>query len=460
MLFGLIKDRFHTACLQAKYQRLVQERVLELVEQSEPTPVAEDPGQWKLLGHSGEQLAVTGSRYSRDEVRTFVARNPHARNILRLLEVYVVGPGLSLSHSSSECNGTISNEIRNLASEADRLWRAFLIANKNHFSYREYARRVWRDGECFLRLFHTGTWPPQTRFIDPEMIAETAAEAGSQGIVTEPHDVETPIAYLLVDPVQGALLEKLPPDDVLHTKIGVDANMKRGISFFMPLLEPLNSFQQWMETELKARKLQSSIVLWRKVNGSPTAADNLVGQQQTSAGTPSSDGTRQERFRSGSIITTSQGTDIKFLQPNTNFDDAASLGRLLLLCTAAGAGLPEFMLTSDASNANYASTLVAEGPAVKLFAAEQDFFIGEFNQLWRSVMQRAMSSGLLPAEFFEKIEPRWSTPNLVIRDRPKERLADVQLVDAQILSRAEVARRDGVEPNRMRHEITDEAESV
>ena len=27
--------------------------------------------------------------------------------------------------------------------------------------------------------------------------------------------------------------------------------------------------------------------------------------------------------------------------------------------------MPEFMLTSDASNANYASTMVAEGPAVQ-----------------------------------------------------------------------------------------------
>ena len=29
--------------------------------------------------------------------------------------------------------------------------------------------------------------------------------------------------------------------------------------------------------------------------------------------------------------------------------------------------MPEFMFTSDASNANYSSTLVAEGPAVKMF---------------------------------------------------------------------------------------------
>ena len=33
--------------------------------------------------------------------------------------------------------------------------------------------------------------------------------------------------------------------------------------------------------------------------------------------------------------------------------------------------MPEFMLTSDASNANYASTMVAEGPAMRMFARLQ-----------------------------------------------------------------------------------------
>ena len=130
---------------------------------------------------------------------------------------------------------------------------------------------------------------------------------------------------------------------------------------------------------------------------------------------------------------------------------------MLLLSTAAGAGLPEFMLTSDASNSNYASTMIAEGPAVKLFQSEQQFFAAEFTRLWRWVMSDAVVQRRLPEDFFERVEPHWSFPQLVNRDRPRERLADVRLVESRIISRAEVARRDGADPQVMRAEITAEA---
>jgi capsid protein len=128
----------------------------------------------------------------------------------------------------------------------------------------------------------------------------------------------------------------------------------------------------------------------------------------------------------------------------------------VLLSIAAGAGVPEFMLSSDASNANFASTMVAEGPAVKLFESEQQFFATEFDRLWRWVMSEAIAQGFLPADFLDQVEPGWTFPQLVNRDRSKERLADVRLVEAGVLSRAEVARRDNVDPQTMRAELRDE----
>ena len=172
---------------------------------------------------------------------------------------------------------------------------------------------------------------------------------------------------------------------------------------------------------------------------------------------PGSGGVRRETLRPGTILTTNHGTEIQYLQPNTNFGDAVPLGRVLLLCTAAGAGLPEFMLTSDASNSNYASTMVAEGPAVKLFQSEQQFFAAEFTRLWRWVMADAVALRLLPADFFDRIEPAWSFPQLVSRDRPRERLADVRLVESRVLTgRGRPPRR--VDPQTMREELQREGE--
>jgi hypothetical protein len=101
--------------------------------------------------------------------------------------------------------------------------------------------------------------------------------------------------------------------------------------------------------------------------------------------------------------------------------------------------------------------MVAEGPAVKLFQSEQQFFSQEWSCLWRTVMRAGIAQGALPGDLFERIEPAWTFPVVVNRDRTKERMTDARLVQTKVLSRAEVARRDGVDPSVMRCEIAEEA---
>lgn len=449
-----LKDKLHAARLKARYQRLVQERLLTLVEASGPQPVADDAGNWMPLDRDNPAWSETDRVDLRAKARQLVAKNPHASNVLRALEIYVVGNGPQLSHVIT--NGD-DGDGETLRTTADALWAEFTTANRRHFSYREFARRTWRDGECFLRLFPAIDGPPAVRFVDPETIAATAEHPESNGILTLPDDVETPVAYLRVDPMTGLLRERIPAEQMLHTRINADSNQKRGITYFAPLVESFDRFNKWLETEIAARKLQASIVLWRKVQGSPSQITSLADGLDTGA-FPASSGVRSERYRPGTILTTGHGTDLQFLQPDTNFGDAVSLGRMLLLGAAAGAGLPEFLLTSDASNANYSSTMVAEGPAVKLFQSEQQFFADEFRRLWNAVMSEAVTQGRLPDDFFARITPQWTFAKLVARDRPKERAVDARLVESQILSRAEVARRDGVDPDVMRREIASETE--
>lgn len=448
-MFSFLLDQFATVRLRARYQRVMHERLLELAESSAPQPVADDPGNWQLLGQTkGVPPGQTRSSLL-ERARQAARENPYACNILRLLEAYVAGPGLKLSHEPDE-EQVGKNETIQLVRTADRLWNEFLSTNCRHYSFREHARRTWRDGECFLRKFPGETWPPAIRFIDPELIMAAADQPDSQGIITLPEDVEQPLAYLKGRAGNHESLERIPAEEMLQTRIGVDSNEKRGVSIFASLLDALDGYAKWMDTEMMARKLQSSIVLWRKVQGSPQMAESAADQAGQFGGLGREG--RRERFGPGTILTTNHGTDIQFLQPNTNFGDAVPLGRMLLLSVAAGAGLPEFMLTADASNANFASTMVAEAPAVKFFQSEQEFFAREFTRLWRWIMEEAIQADLLPEDFFAQIDVRWTFPQLVNRDRSKERLADVRLIESGVLSRSEVARRDGVDPGVMRAE--------
>ncbi len=455
MVWNYVREVWKSWELKAASQRKLQEQLLELVERQQGGTVRESD-DWIPIGQGGVCRKSAGSR---DDLlarsRYAVATNPHAKNILRMYEVYVAGPGLKLTHTP-RCQDE-TGCYREQSRLADRLWREFLEHNHQHFSYREFGRRLWRDGECFVRKFPQLSWPVSVRFVDPERICETPEFAGSEGIVHRDEDVESVEGYVIADG-SGTRGQVIDACWMQHSKYGVDSNQKRGEPLLGAILDNIAQFENWMEIELAARKLQTSIVLWRKVSGGPSQVAGLADEVASGRGGSGSQ-ERRERFKPGTIVTTSQGTEMKFLQPDTNFGDALPLGRLLSLCTSSGVGLPEFMVTSDASNSNYASTMVSEGPAVKVFEAEQEFLLGELNRLWRWVMQEAVVLGLLGGEFFEVVEPVWSKPKLVVKDRPREREADVKLVESKIISRAEVARREGLEPERMRGEIFTEEES-
>src|SRR4029434_6567283 len=81
--------------------------------------------------------------------------------------------------------------------------------------------------------------------------------------------------------------------------------------------------------------------------------------------------THFKRYAPGTIL--DAHADVEYDFPAAPLDAAAYVAVLQaeLRAIASRLVMPEFMLTSDASNANYSSTLVAEGPAMRMFARLQ-----------------------------------------------------------------------------------------
>jgi capsid protein len=357
-----------------------------------------------------------------------------------------------------------------LARAAD-LWQQFLAANDWDTGNRkdwEFCLRAWRDGECFLRLFRQPAWPPRIHFIDPEQIApDPATGLPTGGIATAPGNVEVPVAYYVREwesESVGALshpdsltLSRVPADRILHTKIGVDANVKRGVSLLLPVLDALKRFQGWLDVELIQRKVASSIVLVRKHQQNyPGGVTSFADSLKTGSSTLDGQSVRRLKLQPGSIID-AQGFDLEFLSPDTHFADASLLGRMILLAIAAGTGLPEYMLTADASNANYASTQVAERPVLRHFATWQTFFIGQWQKLFRMVLGEAVQLGLLSLEEVQNVTLQITPPSLAVRDRVQEAQADAIYFDRGALSARELARRDDADPDLMQRERNQES---
>jgi hypothetical protein len=91
-----------------------------------------------------------------------------------------------------------------------------------------------------------------------------------------------------------------------------------------------------------------------------------------------------------------------------------------LRAIAARLVMPEFMFTSDASNANYSSTLVAEGPAVKMFERLQASLRNDdLLVMWR-VVENAAAAGRLPRDVRHRVEIQITLPSLHVRDQLRE----------------------------------------
>ena len=108
-------------------------------------------------------------------------------------------------------------------------------------------------------------------------------------------------------------------------------------------------------------------------------------------------------------MTTKHGTDYEFKTPNLQAGDAQNDGYALLNMIAAGPGFPNWMVSTDASQSNYASTMVSEAPGVKELQDAQEFFQYVFEQIYEKVMTYALSQNLIPE--YEMVEVKEKDEN-------------------------------------------------
>jgi hypothetical protein len=96
--------------------------------------------------------------------------------------------------------------------------------------------------------------------------------------------------------------------------------------------------------------------------------------------------------------------------------------------------MPEFMFTSDASNANFASTMVAEGPAMKMFERLQMSMIEQDRHVMRRVVDNAIAAGHLPANVHDSVHIQVVPPSLNVRDPLQQAQVDRIAFNSGVLS--------------------------
>jgi len=410
-----------------------------------------DGSAWDRLGTAGH-TSSTGPAFTneqqlgqiRNQCRLLALTNEFAINGHENRVSYIVGSG----HKYRAVARRDASVPQQLLAEVQAVVDDFLRTNKWHQRQQEIVRRKDRDGECFLRLFTAADGTTRVRFVEPEQVStppdRAADPSAGFGIQTDRDDVETVLAYYVDGrPVDAA--------EIQHRKANVDANVKRGLPLFYPVRKNLRRAEKLLRNMSVVAEIQSAIALIRKhASGTRSAVEQFVQNQAdvsvASAGTGRV--SHFKRYGPGTILDVFAGTDYDF--PAAGIDAAAYVAVLQaeLRAIASRLVMPEFMLTSDASNANYASTMVAEGPAVKMFQRLQhDMREDDLEVLWR-VVRTASDVARLPREALADLEIEVVVPSLAVRDELKEAQVAQILVRNRAMSVQTMALRHGLDPDR------------
>ena len=122
--------------------------------------------------------------------------------------------------------------------------------------------------------------------------------------------------------------------------------------------------------------------------------------------------------------------------------------------------MPEFMLTSDASNANYSSTMVAEGPAVKYFERLQWDMIVDDRAVFDRVLDAAVAAGTLGQDLVDRVTIHAEPPGVQTRDALQEAQASEILNRMWAKSARTTTEEIGLDPDVEKARLADEAKDA
>ncbi|HEY2838459.1 MAG TPA: phage portal protein [Pirellulales bacterium] len=388
----------------------------------------DDDGRWRLLGDLSDRscgavpfATEAELRQIRAECRTLAVTNEFAINGHENRISYVVGAGHTyrvVARQGVEASPELLIEAQAALDEffADNAWQR---------RQQEIVHRRDRDGEVFLRLFVSPQGRARVRFVEPSQISTPPTESGnpsaSFGVLTDPQDVEETLGYF----VDGQLIDAA---EIQHRKANVDSNVKRGLPLFYPVRKNLRRAEKLLRNMSTVAEIQSAIALIRRHQGATrSAVQQFVAGQADATTTAGGRTTNWKQFAPGTILDTSANVEYQFPAQGLDAGSYVTVLQAELRAIAARLVMPEFMLSSDASNSNYASTMVAETPAVRMFERLQAEQMEADRQLLDRVLLCAERAGRLPAGSASNIEVHATAPSLAVRDAKTD--ADVAEIE-------------------------------
>lgn len=350
----------------------------------------------------------------RGAARIVAQTAPMAIGALEALGNYVIGKGFTYEvadKANRQAPAGLSQAVQDVIDEFCDVndW----IGDRE----RELHNRVRRDGEAFTALYPDKNGIARTRFIEPERVTEPGNATDFEdwlaadvpldwvfGVVTYASDIETVLGYHVLWNPEGTDFDFLPNNDlelalrlgsglIEHIKVNTDRNVKRGLPDMWAVLTDLVGENKLRDAVALGSAMRAAVpwITQMPTGTTPQMAQNLAIANANPITTGAS-AKGKVRIQKGSVFTVPKGQEYKPL-PDGQEESSVAAAQYIMRAVGTRWNMPEYMISGDASNANYSSTLIAESPFVKAREADQRFFSSRFRRIFRKVLAIAAQSG-------------------------------------------------------------------
>lgn len=386
--------------------------------------------------------------------RHIAATDETAIGVLESLTNYVVGVGFGYEASPVDESGPARQAAAWVQSIIDSVnecngWEGELE--------RELFQRSHRDGEIFVGLHHRGGSRVELRIVDPSFVTEPADKRRLEdylgighgldwkyGVAAQPHNPAAVLGYFVSWYGQASDWDFYSPATMVHLKLNVDREVKRGLSDFFAVYQNLERAERLLGNTLEGAAVQAAIAYIREHADGTTrtdiedliteAADSYVDTPRRSGGTTR----RQIRYRPpGTVEDVTAGYKYHAGPLGDSRRGSAYLDVVQGAMRKVGVrwSLPEYMISGDASNGNFSSTLVAESPMTKAAEAKQMVYVRAYREvMWKAAALVASKTGRDIRQIKRLVEINVDPPAIAVRDRLQDHTIRQEEHAAGILS--------------------------
>ncbi|MFC6494793.1 phage portal protein [Ancylobacter dichloromethanicus] len=237
---------------------------------------------------------------------------------------------------------------------------------------------------------------------------------------------------------------RVPAEDVVHLFRPDFPGQVRGVSWFAPAILRLAEHDEWHGAQLTRQKVGAL----------------LAGLITTNDGTAPFGGEAQGEaligsLEPGAMVVLPPGKDVTFSNPPAIAQEANDFGRITLHEIAAALGLPYEVLTGDLASVNYSSIragLVEWRRRVEMTQHNVIVFQA-LRPIWRRWAMIESLQGRLAARPQEMLPVRWITPKQQWVDPAKDVQAEIEAINAGLMSRREAVAARGMDVGALDAEI-------